>query len=78
MLQGPGRQSRLRRFAADPAMLAASTDGDIERSLDLAQILIECAAEILQPRVVQRLQGERQRAGRSVQDIWSGRSIAQG
>jgi hypothetical protein len=78
MLQGPGGQSRLRRFAVDPAMLAATADGDIEGSLDLAQILIQRAAEILQPRVVQRLQGERQRAGRSVQDIWSGQLVFQG
>jgi len=44
-------------------MLAATTDGDIEGSLDLAQILVERTAEILQARVVERLQGKCQRAG---------------
>jgi len=53
-------------------MLAATADGDVEGRLDLAQVLVECAAEILQPRVVERLQGKRQRAGRSTQSFWSG------
>lgn len=57
MLQGPGRQPRLCRVAADAAVLAATADGDIEGCLDLAQILIERAAEILQARIVERLQG---------------------
>ncbi len=57
ILQGSGSQSRLSRFARDSAMLAAATDGDVEGGLDLAQIFIERPAEILQPRVVERLQG---------------------
>jgi hypothetical protein len=57
VLQRPRGQARLRLFAADPAMLAAAGNRDVERGLDLAQVLVECAAEILQPRVVQRLQG---------------------
>jgi len=55
------RHPRLRRFAADAAMLAAPANRDIERRFYLAQVLIERTAEILQPRVVQRLQGKLQR-----------------
>ena len=77
MLQGFYGQSRLRRFAADLAVLTATVDGDVECGLDLTQILIERAAKILQPRVVQRLQGKRQWAGRS-QGIASGWSLSQG
>jgi len=53
-------------------MLAAAADGDVEGRLDLAQIFVESATEILQPRVVERLQGKRQRAGRSFQGVRSG------
>jgi hypothetical protein len=56
MLQGGGGQPRLRRVAADPAMLAAAADGDIEGGFDLAQVLVQRAAEVLQTRVVERLQ----------------------
>ena len=57
MLQRPRGQAGLCRFAADPAMLAAARNRDVERGLNLAQVLVESAAKILQPRVVQRLQG---------------------
>jgi hypothetical protein len=77
MLQGPGGQPCLGLLTADPAMLAASADGDVEGCFDLAQILVEGAAEVLQPRVVQRLQGKRQRAGRGAQGSGSGRRPGQ-
>jgi hypothetical protein len=71
MLQGGSCQSRLREVAADPAMLATTADGDIESRLDLAQILVERAAKILQSRVVERLQGKRQGARRRSQGFSS-------
>jgi hypothetical protein len=48
-------------------MLPATADGDIESRLDLAQVLVERAAQVLQPSVIQRLQGKRQRARRGAQ-----------
>jgi hypothetical protein len=75
MLQSSGSQPRLRQIAVDPAMLSATDDGNVESGFDLAQVLVECAAKILQPNIVERLQGQRQRAGRSLrgaQGVWSG------
>jgi hypothetical protein len=57
MLQGGGGQPRLRQVAGDPAMLAAAADGDVEGGLDLAQVFVERAAEVLQARVVERREG---------------------
>ena len=58
MLQGPGRQPRLRRLSADAEMLAAAADGDIEGRLDLAQIFIQRPAKILQSCVIERREGD--------------------
>lgn len=62
-------QAGLRQAAADLAMAATAGDGDIESCLDLAQVFVERAAEILQQLVILRLQGQGERAGRRVQGL---------
>jgi hypothetical protein len=46
LLQRLGGARRLRAFAAQREALAAAGDRDVERGLDLAQILVECAAQV--------------------------------
>jgi hypothetical protein len=62
-------QAGLRRAAADLATAATAGDGDIESCLDLAQVFVERAAEILQQLVILRLQGQGERAGWGVQGL---------
>ncbi len=62
-------QTGLRQAAADLAMATTAGDGDIESCLDLAQVFVERAAEILQQIVILRLQGQGKRAGWRVQGL---------
>ncbi len=48
------RDTRLR--AGDGKVLPASRDVHFQRGLDLAQVLIECPAQISQARVIHRLE----------------------
>ena len=57
-LQRLGGARRLRRFATQREALAAPGDDDIERGFDLAQILVERAAQIGQLVVVDRREHE--------------------
>jgi hypothetical protein len=49
--------------AADDEFLAAPEDGDVERGRDLAQVLVERAAQVGEPRVIERLGNEVRRLG---------------
>jgi hypothetical protein len=62
-------QTGLRQAAADLAMATTAGDGDIESCLDLAEVFVERAAEILQQLVILRLQGQGKRAGSRVQGL---------
>ena len=50
--------------AADDEAFAAAEDGHVERGRDLAQVLVERAAEMGEPRVIERLGDEIRRLGR--------------
>jgi hypothetical protein len=41
--------------AADDEFLAAAEDGDVERGRNLAQVFVERAAQVREPRVIHRL-----------------------
>jgi hypothetical protein len=69
VLQRLRGQAGLRRAAADLAMSATAGDGDVESRLDLAQVFIQRAAEVLQQLVILRLQGQGERAGWCVQEL---------
>lgn len=69
MLQRLRGQAGLRGTAADLAMAATAGDGDIESRLNLAQVFIQRAAEVLQQLVILRLQGQGERAGWCVQGL---------
>ena len=53
-LQHLRREPRLAGLAGDREALAAARDADVERGLDLAQVLVERAAQVGEPLVVDR------------------------
>src|SRR5262249_9364897 len=71
-LQDLGGARRL--GSAQRGLLAAARDGDVERSLDLPQILVQCPAEIREALVVDRAEDELQ--GTGLQGLGRGADLA--